>query len=600
MAGTKKTFFSKSNLKSVRVNWTQVLLFLWGSLIIYSLLFEIPSNGNLVVNFFGPVWKNLILAAGIWLLTAALIKNWKKGEKNAAFLSAMVNSSPDAIVGFTLEGAINSWNKGAEAIFGYTAEEMLGRSFSKYVEAVVPERLQKESTDRFSLLEVENTVIRVETVRRHKDGHEINVSMELTPVFDAQGRVIGQGGIIRDITEQKKNEEAYRQQEAQLRLAQKMDAIGHLAGGVAHDFNNLLVVVRGNSEYLLEKFGEKGLGGSELVEIQDAAQRGSELTRQLLAFANKQVSAPKPLHLNEVASRMNNMLHRLIYDHIEMYLLQEKDLQWIQGDEAQVEQVLLNLVINARDAMPNGGHLLLETQNVEIGPSEKSAKLPAGNYVRLSVKDTGTGMSEEVQKHIFEPFFTTKGERGTGLGLATVYRIVQRMGGHILVQSMPGVGTEFAVYFPALAGPHAAAAAPRCVSLDTTGTETILVAEDDEPVRKIIVKTLRGKGYQVLEAANGMEALKAVGDHPQPIDLLLTDVMMPKMNGKDLAERMVMTHNSIKVLFMTGYSNGVLDGQDDIPSGMVLLQKPFSSALLTQRIREMLDEKTGSGSIGRD
>lgn len=580
--------------KTGRIYWIQAVFFFWGNLILFSLVLKFSLYRNQGLNLWDLFWIDLSLAASIWLLTALLVAKWKKGEKTTAFLAAMVNSSPDAFIGFTREGTITSWNKAAETLFGFTAEEMIGQPFQKYLETIVPERLRKESRERFDHLWEKGggDALRVETIRCRKDGRELSVSMTVTLIIDAEGEVIGQGGILRDVTEQKEAEEAYRHQEAQLRVSQKMDAIGRLAGGVAHDFNNLLVVMRCNSEFLLEKLNKKDAGWNELTEIQEAAQRGSELTRQLLAFSNKQVSIPVALNLNDIAIRMNNMLHRLIYDHIEMYLFQEKDIKSILADPTQIEQVLLNLVINARDAMPNGGHLLLETQNVEVGPGEGKGKVPEGNYVRLSVKDTGIGMDEEIQKHIFEPFFTTKGERGTGLGLATVYRIVRQMGGHIIVQSEPGVGTEFAVYFPSSTAPVVPAKPPLCLSLDTNGTEMVLVAEDDEPVRKILAKTLRGKGYRVLEASNGTEALQVARTHAKPIDLLITDVMMPGMNGRDLAEKITEGRPGLKVLFISGYPHDVLSGNAGLPSGILLLQKPFPTAVLTQRIREILDSKT--------
>lgn len=602
MANEKETALSCPPVsKTGRLYWTQAVFFFWGNLILFSLVLKFSLYRNQGLNLWDLFWIDLSLAAGIWLLTALLIAKWKKGEKTTAFLAAMVNSSPDAFIGFSREGTITSWNKAAENLFGFTGEEMIGQTFLKYLGAIVPERLRKESRERFDHLWERGgrDAVRVETIRCHKDGRELPVSMTVTLIVDVDGAVIGQGGILRDVTEQKKAEKAYRHQEAQLRVSQKMDAIGRLAGGVAHDFNNLLVVMRCNSEFLLDKITKKDTGWNELTEIQEAAQRGSELTRQFLAFSNKQVSNPVALNLNDIAIRMNNMLHRLIYDHIEMYLFQEKDIKSIQADPTQIEQVILNLVINARDAMPNGGHLLLETQNVKVGPGESKGKVPEGNYVRLSVKDTGTGMSEEVQKHIFEPFFTTKGERGTGLGLATVYRIVREMGGHIIVQSELGVGTEFAIYFAASTATAAPAKAPLCLSLDTHGTEMVLVVEDDEPVRKILAKTLRGKGYRVLEASNGTEALQVAGAHAKPIDLLITDVMMPGMNGRDLAEKIVRERPHLKVLFISGYPHDVLSGNGGLPTGFLLLQKPFPAALLAQKIREILDAETvNPGKVG--
>ncbi len=516
------------------------------------------------------------------------ISERKKAEKAAGFLAAIVNSSDDAIIGFTNEGSVTSWNKGAENIFGFSPEEMIGKTFVQFVETLVPEGMRQESMDRYEQMQKGSSIIQFETVRLHKKGHEINVSLTLTPIRDAKGVVIGKGGILRDITEQKKAEDAYRQKEAQLRVAQKMEAIGRLAGSVAHDFNNLLSVVKGNSEFLLDKIPEKDPARGELEEIQEAVQRGTDLIHQLLVFGKKQVSNPVSLNLKEVSSRMNNMLRRLVYDHIELLMFHDKELKDIQADQVQLEQVILNLVLNARDAMPHGGKLVIETQNVEVAIQENGAKVPPGNYVRLSVRDTGTGMTEEIKKHIFEPFFTTKGEMGTGLGLATVYGIVKHFKGHIVLSTAPDFGTQVAVYFPAVERSFPKPVI-EAVSPDLKGKETVLVAEDEEAVRRIIVKTLAGKGYRILEAANGKDALEKAENFKEPIDLLLTDMVMPKMSGKELADRLKIIKPGMRVLFISGYPYEILSRQGELSSITSLLEKPFSSQVLTQKIRETLD-----------
>jgi two-component system cell cycle sensor histidine kinase/response regulator CckA len=523
------------------------------------------------------------------MIVAREMTDHKKVEKRMLFLAAMVESSSDAIVGFDNQMIITSWNKGAENIFGYTASEMLGKTFNNYLEAVVPERLRESSLGRTQRLRMGGNVYQEEVPRLRKDGSEIIVSMTLTSIRDSEGRIIGHGGIVQDITKRKKAEETYRRQEAQLRLSQKMEAIGQLAGGVAHDFNNLLCVVSGNSDVLLRNLPQDDPRRVEVVDIQEAVQRGSELTSQLLAFGKRQISKTEPLNLKEVVSRLNRMLARLMYDNIELKIRQDKSLKYIMGDPIQIEQIILNLTINARDAMLQGGSLLIETHNVEVLQGEDG--MPPGSYVRVTVKDSGMGMSEEVQKHIFEPFFSTKGDKGTGLGLATVYGIVQQMKGHIRVKSVLGQGSEFLVYFPITEAPVMVDVPAKAILPQSSGTETVLIAEDDESVRKILVKLLQYKGYRTLEASNGLDALEKAESCPHPIDLLLTDVMMPKMNGNELAESLAKKRPSMKVIFISGYPNEILAHQGVEAQDITLIQKPFTSDHLTQKIRETLDRK---------
>jgi nitrogen-specific signal transduction histidine kinase/ActR/RegA family two-component response regulator len=415
----------------------------------------------------------------------------------------------------------------------------------------------------------------------------------MSPVKDSKGKIIGASSIIRDITERKKAEESLRKHEEQMKLVDKMNAIGRLAGGVAHDFNNLLSVIGGNAEFLLSTLPEKDEHRDEVGEIQKAVRRGAELTKQLLVFGQKQVVQPQPVNLNELSAEMSKMLKRLIDASVDLAIIQDKDLKHILADPGQMQQIILNLVLNARDAMPQGGNLILETKHLEANQLEREGKpnLPAGSYARFSVTDTGTGMSPEIQKHIFEPFFTTKAGKGTGLGLATVYGIVNKWSGHIFVHSTPGMGTTFTLYFPAMVSVEGFEVKSKQISLIPQGSETVLLAEDEEPVRKVLVRTLEKYGYRVLEAPNGVEAVQKAWSYRDPIHLLLTDTIMPKMNGKELADELKKSRPKMKVVFISGYPREVLSQQGILQAGIHLIQKPFELEDLVREIRKVLDEK---------
>jgi signal transduction histidine kinase len=391
----------------------------------------------------------------------------------------------------------------------------------------------------------------------------------------------------------KSEQKSLKKNEEQLRLSQKMDAIGRLAGGVAHDFNNLLSVIEGNSDFLKAFFSPGDPHLEEVEEIKKAVQQGAELTRSLLALGRKQVSQPQLVNLNVLSSEMSRMFKRLIDASVDFAVIQDEELKWFLSDPGQIQQLILNLVLNARDAMPKGGNLIVVTKNVESAEVLKiqGITIPPGSYVGLSVTDTGTGMDEETQKQVFEPFFTTKGEKGTGLGLATVYGIVNQWEGHLWLRSTPGVGTTFSIYFPAVNEAGALAVKPKRKSLAAIGSETILVAEDEEQVRKIVVRAMENYGYQVLQAENGFDAVQQARNYKEPIHLLLTDTVMPKMNGKELAEELKKFRPEAKVLFMSGYPQEVLSQQGKIDASINLIQKPFSNDQLANRIREVLDQE---------
>ena len=513
----------------------------------------------------------------------------RKAEANQSQLATILQQTTDAVIGSDLEGRIFSWNRGAENMYGYTLEEVTGQPFTM----LSPENLQDEFLKIFDSALHGESISNFETVRLTKNRRLIEVSSALSPIKDILGKIVGVSAISRDITEKKNALETQKKHEEQMRLSQKLDALGRLAGGVAHDFNNLLGAIGGNSDFLKNALAPGDPHLLDVEEIEKAVKRGADLTRQLLAFGKKQISQPQLIDLNEMGSEMSLMFKRLIDASINFDLVQDKNLKSVKADPGQIQQVILNLVLNARDAMPKGGKLMLATKNIELaGALEiKGLNVPPGTYVSLSVTDTGTGMDEETQKHLFEPFFTTKGEKGTGLGLATVYGIVHQWGGHLWVYSAPGMGTTFTIYLPAAKERAGAAALPKAQSPSVGGSETVLVAEDQEQVRKVIVRALEDRGYRVLQARNGVEAVQQAEMYGDAIHLLLTDTVMPKMNGKELADQLKKTRPKMVVLYMSGYPLEVLSEEGTIDLAIHLIQKPFSNDQLAERVRKVLDRK---------
>jgi PAS domain S-box-containing protein len=470
------------------------------------------------------------------------------------------------------------------SLLGYeSAGDLIGRNLST---------LYSEGQQWFALadfLRTRKEFKGVDCEWARKDGSTTSVRLSGRAISDESKNVTFEI-FTEDVTER-------RALEQQLRQSQKMEAIGRLAGGIAHDFNNLLMVISGYSEFLLERLGPEPALRGPAKEIATAAERATSLTRQLLAFSRKQMLAPKVLDLNAVVTENLKMLTRLIGEDIDLVMIPGAELGAVKADPGQVEQVILNLAVNARDAMPQGGRLTIETANVTLDEAYARLHAPVqpGEYTMLAITDTGVGMDSDTQMHIFEPFFTTKGPKGTGLGLSTVYGIVKQSGGYIWVYSEPSKGTSFKIYMPhvtaeevaAVEHPAALAAAPV-----ETPRETILVVEDEVNLRRLTRQFLENQGYTVVEAADGAAAVQICVAHQGTIHLLLTDVIMPGMNGRELAQRVSEIRPNMKVLYMSGYTENAIGHNGTLDAGITLLQKPFTLQALKTKVREVLDQTT--------
>jgi len=371
-----------------------------------------------------------------------------------------------------------------------------------------------------------------------------------------------------------------------------MEAVGRLAGGIAHDFNNLLTIIKGYTELAVQRKDIPAPVRGDIEHIEDASERAAGLVRQLLAFSRKQVLQPKNLDLNGIVLGLEKLLRRLIGEDIEMKTMVSAGLGTIKADPAQVEQVLMNLVVNARDAMPNGGRMIVETSNVDLDKTYASEHVTVkpGSYVMLAVSDTGTGMNPETAAHIFEPFFTTKGgTKGTGLGLATVYGIVKQSGGYIWVYSEPGKGSTFKVYFPRVDERAEADTRADKKTSAKRGTETVLLVEDDDAVRELAETILSSQGYRVISANSPKRAEEIAAERGKEIDLVLTDVIMPSLSGRELVRRLIALNSKLRVLYMSGYTDNVIAQGGVLEEGLAFLQKPFTPRALTQKVREVLD-----------
>jgi two-component system cell cycle sensor histidine kinase/response regulator CckA len=522
-----------------------------------------------------------------------LIEGLRGGEQR---YRRLLDAISDGVLLIAADGRITLANRHMAEMLGCTVDELIGESTFTFLQeedhGTATARLARRRrglSDRY-----------VGRMKR-KDGSVLHVAVQADPIVDAKGQMEGTVSVIEDLSERLAVKEVrgrLAQTEEQLRQAQKMEAIGVLAGGVAHDFNNILSVILSYAELLRDDLPAGDPRRADLEEIHKAGEKAAGLTRQLLAFSRKQVLRPRVLDLNETLAGTEKLLRRLLGEDIELVLEAAEGLGRVHADAGQIEQVLMNLVVNARDAMPRGGALTLRTADVDVDcESVERLGVPPGAYVCVTVTDTGCGMDAATQARIFEPFFTTKeAGKGTGLGLSTVFGIVEQSGGRVTVASAPGKGTTFCVYLPRkVEEPVAAEEAPPPRSR-LEGTETVLLVEDDEQVRRVVVSTLRRQGYELLVAADGSEALRLMEEREGPVHLLLTDVVMPRMSGRDLAETLKNRRPGIRVLFMSGYTkdavlrHGVSDGS------VAFVQKPVTPEALATRVRQALDLPLGSGA----
>ena len=503
-------------------------------------------------------------------------------RESDARLAKLVEHAPIGIFRSTRAGKVLSVNAALVRMLGYaSAAEVLELDMARDVYADPAERQRLLERHTYTDREYDE----MEATWKRKGGGPLHVELMGRGAKNAAGQIEYYETFVRDVTEQ-------RRLQKDLLQAQKMEAVGRLAGGIAHDFNNLLTAILGSAELALDTLAADAPEREEVDEVRKAALRAADLTRQLLAFSRQQVIVPTVLNPNEVVGAMDKMLRRLLREDVELRTLLAPDLGAAKVDPSQLEQVVLNLAVNARDAMPNGGKLTIETQNVELDQEYVHGHLSAlaGPYVMLAVSDTGVGMDAGTQARIFEPFFTTKEKgRGTGLGLATVYGIVKQSGGWIWVYSEPGHGTTFKVYFPRVAEVAAPAAASPAPPASVRGSETVLLVEDDEMIRSLVLKMLKANGYTVLVAARGDEVERVAGQHEGPIHLLMTDVVLPGLNGPEVARRLAATRAGIRVLYLSGYTNEAIARHGVLEPGVAFLQKPFTSVMLGRKVREVLD-----------
>jgi PAS domain S-box-containing protein len=504
--------------------------------------------------------------------------------ERTSYLNALIENSPLAILVLDPAQRVQLYNPAFENLFQCSREDI-----GKPVLDLFPNEKTLPEVNAASEAGSEKTRVSLITRRKRKDGSYVDVELHLVPLT-VKGRVLGSLGIYQDITKR-------RVLEQQLQMAQKMEAVGRLSGGIAHDFNNLLGVILGYIQVIKRTLVPGNSLYEYAEEIEKASRRAVSLTRQLLAFSRQQVLEPVVLILNTLVADMEKMLPRLIGEDIDLKLILAPTLGQVKADPGQLEQVLMNLAVNARDAMPDGGKLTIQTANAEIDAAfvrEHPGSI-AGEYVMLAVTDTGTGMEPETQAQIFEPFFTTKGrDKGTGLGLATVYGVVKQSNGYITVESEIGKGSLFTIYLPRVeqhaAAPVKSSPEPR----NYRGSETILLVEDAEPLRKLARLFLMENGYHVFAAADGSEAQKVAAQISGPIDLLLTDVVMPGVNGRVLAERLAPSHPGMKILYMSGYTDSFIAGHGVLEPGVHLLRKPFTEEVLVRKVRELLDGNEGA------
>jgi PAS domain S-box-containing protein len=515
----------------------------------------------------------------------------RQAENHRALLAAVVEDSNDSITTTGLDGTLIAWNSGAERMYGYSAAEMVGTSVSSLAARTVPvDAAEPAGPDVIARVADGERGIRYESRHVHRDGSVWDVSTAVSPVLDERDAVVGVSFITRDVTAAKRSEADLRTADERANQAQRMASLGQLAGGVAHDFNNLLGIILNYTAFAAEPDADPADIRTDLAQVRTAAERAVGLTSQLLTFTRQDTVQPRALDLNASIGETFAMLSRTIGEHITLVAVPSPGPLMIRADAGHLQQILVNLVINARDAMPDGGTLVIEATATELDdhqPDLQPAPAP-GHYARLLVSDTGTGMSPNTIEHLFEPFFTTKPRgKGTGLGLATVYGIITAAGGSINVYSELGLGTTFRVYFPLVAAAdQAARPQPETTGVARGHGESVLVVEDEPALAQSVARILNEGGYRAISASGGTDALTLDAVHG--CDLLLTDLVMPEMSGRRVAELLTQRHRDLPVLYMSGYASGLLDTAHVLDSGIAFIEKPFTARLLLNEVNNIL------------
>jgi two-component system, cell cycle sensor histidine kinase and response regulator CckA len=545
----------------------------------------------------------LALSVLMILCTPALLTVLRVGDevrrlRGQEKFHALVQAAPMAVVGADCEGRVTSWNPSAERIFGWTQLEVVGTRA-----LTMPEERKEE---QFALLERTlkgEVIVGFESERINRAGERFPVSISTAPLRDEAGRLTGIMATIEDIRERKRIERDLAEKtalsaqlqeqrsnlEGEFRQSQKMELLGQIAGGVAHDFNNMLMVLSGSTELLERALPPQSPASRFVEQIRRTVEKASAITKQLLAFSRKQVLDTKDVDVHEVLTECEFMLPSLVGSDVHLTFQHNAARSWILADSAQLEQAIANLAINARDAMPGGGSLTIATRNAYSLPEDASSNgdgAAASEWLVMEVKDSGCGMDEAIRSHVFEPFFTTKSPgKGTGLGLSTVYGIVRQFNGHIYLDSQPGLGSRFRLFFPVRASPALAqvSAPPANIVADTARGLTVLIADDEPALRSAVVEYLRGAGHQVLESNTSHEALELARSHSGAIDVLITDVIMPGLRGAELAKQVAEFRPGVHVIFISGYAQSLPEAQ--IPAGAAFLQKPFRFASLAEQLK---------------
>ena len=503
---------------------------------------------------------------------------------------ALFDNAAQAIISVDARGRIRTMNPMAEKLFGYEAQEISGRDLDVLMPDAMRAAHRRHVEGFFEEPRTRPMGIGLDLVGCRKDGSEFPVEISLSHIETKEGSIAV--AFVNDITERQKALSEHQKLEHRLEHATKMEAVGRLAGGIAHDFNNLLTALTGFSEIVLDELPEDHLLYEGARETYKTCQRSASLVRRLLAVSRRQMLQPQVLDVNAKLAELEKMLVSVLGEDIEFSFKPSASQGFIRADESQIEQVILNLVVNARDAMPEGGRLTIQTKLVDVDDAfvEHHVGIRPGPHILITVSDTGEGMGPETLEHIFEPFFTTKEKgKGTGLGLATVYGIVQQSDGNIWVYSEPGQGTVFKVYLPRVNRAGRAAGEENGAQQPMKGSETILVVEDENTVRLVTVSNLKKAGYDVLEARDGDDACRIAAEHGGPIDLVVTDVVMPRMNGPKMVKEVRKGRPNVKVLYMSGHADDALVHHGVIEEGLAFLEKPFTRVELTKQVREVLD-----------